>query len=149
MRVIFRDATEADLESVVALLAEDRLGQGRERPDDMAPYAAAFAQIAADPNNALVVGEIEGRIVATYQITLIPNVSLRATKRAQIEGVRVSADLRGQGVGAALISDAEARARAHGATLLQLTMNAERSDSHRFYVANGFAPSHVGFKKPL
>lgn len=149
MPVIFREATADDLAAVVALLADDMLGRGRERPDDLAPYRAAFEEIVADPNNAVIVGEADGRIVATYQITLIPNVSLGATKRAQIEGVRVSADLRGQGAGKALIRDAEGRARAAGATLLQLTMNAERTDSHRFYVANGFAPSHVGFKKTL
>lgn len=149
MPVIFREANEADLAAVVALLADDRLGQGREHPGDMAPYRAAFAEIAADPNNVIIVGEDTGRVVATYQLTLIPNVSLRATKRAQIEGVRVAFDLRGRGIGRALIGDAEARARNAGATLVQLTMNSTRSDSRRFYVANGFEPSHTGFKKPL
>ena len=48
-----------------------------------------------------------------------------------------------------MLTDAEARARAAGASLLQLTMNRGREDSYRFYEANGFAPTHIGFKKPL
>lgn len=147
MSVTFRKASERDLATVVALLADDCLGHERESPDDMAAYNAAFAEIAADPNNILLVGEIRCRIVATYQLTIIPNFSVGATKRAQIEGVRVASDMRGQGFGAALIRDAEARARAAGAGLLQLTMNATREDTRRFYVANGFDPSHTGFKK--
>lgn len=147
--MIFREAGEGDLAAVVALLADDRLGRARETPEEPARYDVAFAEIVADPNNSLIVGEDGGRIVATYQLTIIPNISASATKRAQIEGVRVASDLRGQGLGAALLRDAETRARAAGAGLLQLTMNATREESRRFYVANGFDPSHTGFKKVL
>jgi GNAT superfamily N-acetyltransferase len=97
----------------------------------------------------VIVGEAEGRLIACYQLTFIANLSLSATKRAQIEGVRVDTAMRGAGVGAAMLRDAEARARRAGAGLLQLTMNRTRASSHRFYEANGFEPSHIGFKKRL
>ena len=32
---------------------------------------------------------------------------------------------------------------------MQLTSNASREDAHRFYERLGYAPSHIGFKKPL
>ncbi|MCG6882634.1 MAG: GNAT family N-acetyltransferase [Silicimonas sp.] len=148
MSIVFREAGERDLPGVVALLADDVLGQGREVAE-IAPYRDAFARMAEDPNNVLIVGEADGAVVACYQLTIIPGVSLSATTRAQIEGVRVASGMRGQGAGRALVVDAEERARAAGATLLQLTMNRSRKDSHRFYEANGFVPSHIGFKKPL
>lgn len=72
-----------------------------------------------------------------------------ATRRAEIEGMRIAASLRGRGMGARLIADAKARARAAGCGLLQLTSNASRSDALRFYQGAGFTPSHIGFKKPL
>lgn len=134
---------------MVALLADDRLGATRERPEALGPYLAAFDAMADDPMNRLIVGETQGRIVATYHLTLIAGLTLGATLRAQIEGVRVASDLRGQGLGRALIADAEARAREAGAGLLQLTMNAGRADAARFYAARGFVASHTGFKKPL
>lgn len=144
----FRAATRADVPAIVALLTDDALGATREG-DDLAPYLAAFDVIAAEGGNTLVVGEEEGRVVATYQLTFISGLSLRASLRAQVESVRVAADLRGQGIGAAMFADAEARSRAAGCRLMQLTMNAARHDARRFYESLGFTPSHIGFKRDL
>jgi ribosomal protein S18 acetylase RimI-like enzyme len=74
---------------------------------------------------------------------------LRAARRAQIESVRVATDSRSQGIGEAMFADAEARARAAGCALMQLTMNASRTEARRFYERIGFTPSHVGFKRDL
>ena len=145
----FRPARREDVAAVVALLADDRLGSGRERTDDLSPYLAVFDELAGDPHNTLIVGETGGEVVACYQITIIPGISIGASRRAQIEGVRVARALRGQGAGRALVEDAEARSREAGAVLLQLTMNRTRTDSARFYEAMGFEASHIGFKKPL
>ncbi len=144
----FREATRAEVPAVVALLADDALGAAREGTD-LAPYLAAFDAMQAEAANILIVGEAAGRIVATCQLTFISGLSLRASRRAQVESVRVAADLRGRGIGAALMAEAEARARAAGCTLVQLTTNRARGDAHRFYERLGFTPSHLGFKKPL
>lgn len=145
----FREAVRGDIPEVVALLADDILGAGREG-DDLARYEAAFDGMAGEGGNSLIVGvDAEGRVRATYQFTLISGLSLNATRRAQIEGVRIAADQRGQGQGHAMFADAEARARAAGCGLIQLTMNAVRTDSHRFYEQLGFTPSHIGFKRYL
>ena len=146
--MIWREATRGDVPAVVALLADDVLGRSREggAPD---VYLDAFDRMQAEGANHLIVAENAGRVVACYQLTLISGLSLTAARRAQVEGVRVAADLRGKGVGAALFADAEARARAGGCTLIQLTTNAARADAQRFYERLGFTPSHIGFKKPL
>ena len=148
MSVTFRAAVAGDLPAILALLRDDILGATREDAD-ADRYRAGFDAIAAEPHNAVIVGTRSGRIVATYQLTLISGLALRAARRAQIEGVRVAADLRGQGLGTALVADAEARARAAGCALLQLTMNRGRGDAHRFYEAAGFEASHIGFKRVL
>ena len=148
MSIGFGNATKADVPAIAALLADDRLGQGRET-DDMTRYMDAFRAIEADPNNSLIVGRDGETVIACYQLTFIPGFSLNGTRRAEIEGVRVAVDRRGQGLGKSMLRDAEERARAGGATLLQLAMNRTRQASHAFYEANGFVPSHVGFKKKL
>lgn len=147
--IVFRPARREDVGAAIGLLADDRLGATRETPDDMTPYLAVFDEMEGDPHNTLIVGEAEGSVAACYQLTVIPGITLGAARRAQIEGVRVARAMRGRGYGQALIADAEARARAAGCSLLQLTMNASRTASHRFYEAAGFVPSHTGFKKPL
>ena len=146
--IAFRVARREDVPAIIALLADDVLGQTRESADP-GRYLAAVDAMQTEGGNALIVGEQDGRVVATYQLTLISGLSLSATRRAQVEAVRVDASLRGQGAGAALMADAEARARAGGAVLIQLTSNASRTDAHRFYERLGYAPSHLGFKKPL
>lgn len=148
MTVQFRAATEQDVPAIVALLADDVLGQAREQAD-LSHYTETFRKLVGEPHNIQIVGATDARVVACYQLTIITGLSLGATTRGQIEGVRVASDLRGQRVGAQLVADAEARAKAGGATLLQLTMNQTRHDTHRFYKRHGFEPSHVGFKKWL
>jgi hypothetical protein len=54
--VIFRDARREEVPQIVALLADDVLGAGREAGVDDA-YWAAFDDIAADPRNRLIVAE--------------------------------------------------------------------------------------------
>ncbi len=148
MSIVFRDAVLADVPKVVALLQDDHLGSQREG-SALSDYRNAFRRMSDEGNNTLVVGELAGRIVATYQLTFISGLSLRAARRAQIESVRVAGDARGQKIGEAMISDAEMRARAAGCRLMQLTMNKTRTDSARFYERLGFTPSHIGYKRDL
>ncbi|MDT1063735.1 GNAT family N-acetyltransferase [Paracoccus sp. CPCC 101403] len=148
MTVNFRPASRGDVAAVVALLADDMLGKGREGTD-LAPYVAAFDAMQDEGANLLVVGTVGDTVVACYQITFISGLSLTAARRAQIEGVRVAGHLRGQRIGEVLIADAEARARAAGCTLMQFTTNKSRAQAHRFYDRLGFTPSHIGYKKSL
>lgn len=145
----FREATREDVPAIVALLADDVLGQAREL-SDLVAYLAAFDVMQNEAGNTVIVGEdAAGTLVATYQLTFISGLSLAAARRAQVESVRVASHLRGQGIGEAMFADAETRARAAGCSLMQLTMNATRTDSHRFYERLGFKPTHTGFKRAL
>ena len=148
MQPVFRPAGRADVSAVIALLADDMLGQGRESADP-ARYLAAFDAMQAEGANHLIVGTIGRDIVACYQITFISGLSLSAARRAQIEGVRVASSRRGEGIGEALIRDAETRARAARCTLIQFTTNRSRTEAHRFYDRLGFTASHIGYKKSL
>lgn len=148
MTVVFREAVAADVPAILALLRDDYLGVAREGESDDA-YLSAFREIDADPNNALIVGEVGGTVIATYQVSFIPGLSLRASRRAQLEGVRVVSHMRRQRIGEAMIADAEVRAREAGCVLMQLTMNKSRTDTARFYERVGFTPSHIGYKRDL
>ncbi len=148
---MFRPARRADVAAMVALLADDIRGRGREEASlPLDPrYFAAFAQIEASPPNHLVVGEADGQVVACAQLTFTPGLSNMGATRATIEGVRVAASRRGQGIGARLIAHLVTAARAEGCATMQLTTNKTRAGAHRFYAANGFKNSHEGFKLDL
>ncbi|GAA3000205.1 GNAT family N-acetyltransferase [Streptomyces drozdowiczii] len=144
-----RRATADDLAEIVALLADDPLGAQRESPDDLAPYRAAFRRLADDPNQHMMVAVRAERVVGTLQLTVIPGLSRRGSTRSVIEGVRIHADERGNGLGTRLIQWAVDESRRQGCQLVQLTSDVSRTDAHRFYERLGFVASHVGFKLAL
>jgi GNAT superfamily N-acetyltransferase len=110
----FRRARSADVPDIVRMLADDPLGATRERDVTPLPesYARAFRAIDSDPNNELVVADQDGRVVGVLQLTFIPSLTYQGGWRALIEGVRVDARVRSQGLGRALFEWAIARARA-------------------------------------
>jgi GNAT superfamily N-acetyltransferase len=146
--VIFRDARRADVPAIVALLADDPLGGGRETvgEDVDEAYWRAFEAIDADPRNALIVADRDGEVVGTMQLTFLPGLSRRGAERAQIEGVRVRADQRGARLGRQMIEWAIDQAREHGCALVQLTTDKSRTEAHRFYTSLGFRATHEGLK---
>ena len=146
--VTFREAREADVAGIVALLTDDPVAAGREGAAPAA-YQAAFAAIRDDPSTVLLVAEEAGRIVATAQLTLLRGLSRGGMTRALVEAVRVAPDLRSHGIGAALMAEIESRAIAAGAGLVQLTSDKRRDRAHAFYRRLGYEASHEGFKKLL
>jgi len=152
--VTFRDARRDDVPGIVALLADDVLGTGREAGPgrDGQPaeaYWNAFEQVEASPNDRIIVAEADGQVVGVLQLTLIPGLSRQGMLRAQIESVRVGASQRGQGLGHSMIEWAIGQARAAGCGVVQLTSDKQRAGAIRFYESLGFTASHEGLKLPL
>lgn len=147
----FRSARREDLPALVRLLADDALGESRERPSDPLPdgYSKAFDAIERDPNNELIVAEMNGRVVGMLQLTYIPGISRQGSWRALIEAVRVDSALRSAGLGRKMISWAIERACARGCAMLQLTSDKSRVEAIRFYQSIGFVASHEGLKLQL
>ena len=90
-----------------------------------------------------------GKVVATMQVSFLPGLARRGALRAQVEAVRVHADLRSSGLGRALLMWARGEAESRGCALMQLTSDKRRPDAHGFYEGLGFTASHEGFKLEL
>jgi GNAT superfamily N-acetyltransferase len=141
-----RRARRDDVPAVVALLAEDELGTGADGPEaGLEPYLRAFAAIDADPAHLLVVAEVGGEVVGTLQLSVLPSLPHRGAFRGRLEGVHVRCDLRGGGLGAAMVGWAIGEARRRRCSEVQLTSQKRRTDAHRFYERLGFTRSHEGF----
>jgi len=149
--VIIRAAREDDLAGIVALFAADDVGEHGDSSEAaaLADYRAAFARIAASANDRLYVAELDGAVAGTFQTTLITGISGRGATNMNVEGVQTRADLRGQGIGEAMMRFAIARAQETGCRQVQLTSNMARTAAHRFYARLGFTQSHAGFKMKL
>ena len=92
-RVSIRPAHGNDVAAIVAMLADDALGRGRERIEDPLPpsYFQAFERVERDPNIQLVVAEGEGgEVIGCLQLCILPGLSSQGASRALIEDVRVA-----------------------------------------------------------
>ena len=144
--VIIRRAHRDDVRIVVAMLADDPLGSGRERIEDPLPpsYLRAFEAVERDPNIQLVVAEQGGTVVGCLQLCILPGLSSQGASRALIEDVRVASHCRSRGIGEQLVQWAVAEARSKGCKLVELLTHHTRVDAQRFYERLGFGRSHVG-----
>ena len=144
--VVIRRAHRDDVRIIVAMLADDPLGSGRERIEDPLPpsYLRAFEAVERDPNIQLVVAEQGGAVVGCLQLCILPGLSSQGASRALIEDVRVASHCRSRGIGKQLVQWAVAEARAGECRLVELLTHNTRVDAQRFYKRLGFQPSHVG-----
>jgi GNAT superfamily N-acetyltransferase len=151
-KITVRPARREDVAAIVALLADDGLGAGREVVGDPPEpaYLEAFDQIAANPRALLAVAEdAAGRPVGTLQLSFIAGLSNQGAELALVSAVRIASNLRGQGLGEVLMQWAMDEARARGCRQMELLSHTSRTDAHRFYERLGFVKSHVGMKRAL
>jgi GNAT superfamily N-acetyltransferase len=143
----YRNALPSDLPFIVGLIVEDSVVDTDDDPAAGDPgYAAALAAIDADPNQEMLVVELDGERVGCFQLSYVPGLMRRGMWRGQIEAVHVRADRRNLGLGSTMMRWAIDRCRERGCGMVQLTSNKARKDAHRFYVRLGFSQSHEGFK---
>lgn len=72
-----------------------------------------------------------------------------AVRKLYVDDLVTDSAARSRGVGAALLQELERRARAAGATVLELDSGVQRHDAHRFYLRERMAIASHHFAKPL
>ncbi len=130
--MIVREATEVTAELVDAF---ERLIPQLSRSNPP-PSAAELDEIVRSPATVLLVAESDsGVIVGSLTLALF---RIPTGLRAWIEDVVVDESARGAGVGEALNREALDRARAAGATTVDLTSRPSREAANRLYRRLGF-----------
>jgi len=153
--VIVEEARRADLEAIVAILASDRVFGPRDSAEaaDLPDYERAFAAMVATPNLTLYVarngGVVDGAVLGTFQLVFFHALLRHGQLLAIAEAIHVHPDVRGSGVGSAMMEFAIREAKRRGAGSLQLVSNKMRLDAHRFYERMGFEKRLDGFKIDL
>ena len=72
-----------------------------------------------------------------------------AIRKLYVDDLVTTSEGRSRGVGHALLTELEARARAAGCTVLDLDSGVQRHDAHRFYFREGMHISSHHFTKAL
>lgn len=95
---------------------------------------------------ALLVSEIDGRVVGTVTLVIVPNLTHDSKPWAQVENMVVDESQRGTGAGRQLMDECVRLAREAGCYKVQLQSAEGRSGAHRFYERLGFTDSSAGFR---
>ncbi|MEU1724569.1 N-acetyltransferase family protein [Actinomadura sp. ATCC 39365] len=133
---MIREARLDDFEHIVRLYRQ-------LQPDDPdvvdGSDAAAFRQILASPALRLFVLELDGAVVATTYLNVIPNLTRSASPYAVIENVVVEASRRGTGLGKQIMAATLQAAWDAGCYKAMLMTGSRRPATHAFYRACGFS----------
>lgn len=141
-----REATLADLESVLALYAaiEDSLADVLT----LEQAQAVWAQFARYPSYRLWVACDAANgdaVVGTYALLVMHNLAHRGAPSAIVEDVVVAPDQQGRGVGRQMMAHAMQQASDAGCYKLALSSNTRRTGAHAFYESLGFAQHGLSF----
>jgi len=138
-----RPARAADAPAIAALVAQ--LGYDTA-PSDVADR---LARLLARSDHRFVAAEGDGQLLGWVHVELSESVDVGSL--AVIAGLVVDRAHRRQGVGAALMAEAEAWARQQGCPLMRLRSSATRTPAHRFYEGLGYrnVKTQYSFVKPL
>jgi ribosomal protein S18 acetylase RimI-like enzyme len=136
MSLQMRQATAADLPSVLSLYAQPAMDNGKVLPLEQAEQL--FAQFSLYPNYRLFVACDNDVIVGTFALLVMHNLAHQGTPSALVEDVVVSDAHQSQGIGRDMMHHAMALAREAGCYKLVLSSNQKRERAHAFYESLGF-----------
>ena len=139
-----------DLEPLWRALAEHHHsvwpedGPLRERADSWARRRALYREKLAEPGGVLLIAERDRRPVGYAMVaTASPSMTWAIEDAATLETIVLLPEVRGSGLGTALIERVKAEVRANGVTHLGLGVVAANEAAIRFYRRHGFQPAFV------
>ena len=134
---MIREAGPGDFAAIVRLYAQ-------LHPDDPVPAdgedRAAFDAILGTPGLALLVLEVDGEVVATTYLNVLPNITRGGSPYAVIENVVVDERLRGRGLGKEIMAATLQTAWDAGCYKAMLMTGSTTPSTHAFYRSCGFSP---------
>lgn len=137
-----RPAHEGDVAALAGLMSE--LGYPAT-PGDM---AARLALIAARPDIATFVAELDGTVAGMIGVSVSPSL-YRADMAGAITALVVSPDFRGHGIAPALVRAGEGWLRDHGCEKASVQPSSSRTGAHRLYERLGYVHTGLRFTKAL
>jgi ribosomal protein S18 acetylase RimI-like enzyme len=97
----------------------------------------------------LVARDPAGEVVGFVTFALRSSTYEADVTRGIVENIYVEPDRRGEGVGSALLGEAEARLAEEGATAVTLEVMADNEAARRFYRRHGYASHRVELEKSV
>ncbi len=140
--ISIRPVAEGDLPAVAALVG------GLGYPTAIDQMRARLDRIARHPDHATFVAVADGRVVGMVGAYVTPSYE-HDEPTGRLTAMVVDEQVRGRGIGARLVAEAEAWVRGHGARLMMLNSHNRRAGAHAFYRRLGYAETGKRFAREL
>jgi GNAT superfamily N-acetyltransferase len=136
-----RQAVEKELPAVIALLAT----MDGEAPMPLDRARDIYREMGRYPSYGCYIALVDGKTVGTFTLLIVTALVHGGAREAIVDAVVVAPEWRGQGIGAAMMREAQRLAAQAGCYKLALSSNLKRDDAHRFYRSLGFRQHGVSF----
>lgn len=145
--ITFREATEGDLASVLALIGQPEMDDGEVLPIEQA--RDIFQRMRRYPDYRIHLAQRDGAIVGAFALLIMDNLGHMGAPSAIVEQVVVDPAAHGSGVGTAMMRHAMAIASERNCYKLVLSSNIKRERAHAFYDGLGFERHGISFRVML
>jgi N-acetylglutamate synthase-like GNAT family acetyltransferase len=144
--VTIRRATDKDIPRILELYRQLSFEPDKYEKAPVEDCRQVLKQLKNYSGAALLVAEVDGAVVGTTFMAVIPGFAHKTAPFCIVEYVVVDETQRSQGVGKALMDYCKQRAKEAGCYKIFLTSDKRRDRAHKFYRANGFESSAEGFR---
>jgi GNAT superfamily N-acetyltransferase len=134
-----RDARPEDVGDLLRLWAHDRRATEEATPRPLDEATRALAQIAADPDERMLVGLTEGQVVAAVHLRRAPLSPLQTETAVHTSYLQVHPEHRRRGYARALLDAALVWAEEKDVTHITAITNSSSRDTNRFLARLGLA----------
>ncbi len=130
-----READHNDLSGLLSLYTQYHYSQ---MPKIDSRIQAIWKQIMNDPNQHIVAGVLDGKIVSTCVLVVVPNLTHSQRPYAIIENVITDENYRKQGYASAVLNFAKQIAMKNGCYKIMLMTGSKLDSTLRFYEQSGY-----------
>lgn len=142
------EATEADLPTVVALLAELSSSLERQHDLDQQQLIANCLSIIHNPNAFMLLAR-EGEETLGLIVYSIRRTALHPGPSALVDEIIVNQEHQGRGIGSSLLIAAIDRCRQLGCCEIEVSTEMSNDEAKAFYLASGFSGEAILFEMDL
>ena len=128
-RLSFRKACQRDVPQLTSLYQQSMPGVKTFRSS----MEEMIAAMAANPDNRVIVGELDHQVVATFQLILYDNPVRAPKRKAVIDSVVVDEAFRNLGIGTAMMKWAVESLREEGCSHIGVASRFTRKVAHHVY----------------
>jgi GNAT superfamily N-acetyltransferase len=145
--VLIREAQAVDLQAILELYAQPGVDDGQHL--SLADAEKIVEKIKQYPDYKIYVAVLDTKVVGTFGLLIMDNLSHLGSPSGLIEAVAVDPAHQGQGIGKEMMAFAMERCREQGCYKLARSSNLKREAAHRFYDSLGFQRHGYGFSISL